>query len=100
MSRPSRRHAQWHQYLCTRSLAAAAKAVPDVPEIAEMVKLAHSAGLRLKNDQKLTAAADGVSKLLISITEKYDGGTMAGLDGLIPKSDKFKGTARKASSVN
>ena len=48
----------------------------------------------------LTAAADGVSKLLASITEKYDGSTMAGLDSLIPGPDKFKGTARNARSVN
>ncbi len=82
-----------------KKLAAAAKAAPDVPEIAGMVELAHSAGLRLKNNQKLTAAADGVSKLLVSIAEKYDGSTMTGLDGLIPKPDKFKGTARKAGAV-
>lgn len=83
-----------------KQLAAAAKAAPDVPEIAEIVEFSHSAGLRLKNDQRLTAAANGVSKLLVSITEKYDGSTMAGLDGLIPKSDKFKGTARKAGAVD
>ncbi len=83
-----------------KQLAAAAKAVPDVPEIAGMVEFSHSAGLRLKNDQKLTVSADGVSKLLVSITEKYDGSTMAGLDGMIPKSDKYKGTARKAGAVD
>jgi hypothetical protein len=83
-----------------KQLAAAAKAAPDVPEIAGMVEFAHSAGLRLKNDQKLKAAADGVSKLLVSITGKYDGSTMTGLDGLIPKSDTFKGTARKAGAVD
>ena len=83
-----------------KQLAAAAKAAPDVPEISGMVEFAHSAGLRLKNDQKLTAAADGVSKLLAKITEKYDGSTMAGLDSLIPGPDKFKGTARKAGAVN
>jgi hypothetical protein len=83
-----------------KQLAAAAKVAPDVPEIAEMVKLAHSAGLRLKNGQKLTLAADGVSKLLVSITGKYDGSTMGGLDSLIPKSDTFKGTARKAGAVD
>jgi hypothetical protein len=81
-------------------LAAAAKAAPEVPEIAEMVEFSHSAGLKLKNDRSLTVAADGVSKLLVNITEKYDGSTMAGLDGLIPKSDKFKGTARKAGAVD
>ena len=83
-----------------KKLAAAAKAVPNVPEIAKMVEFAYSAGLRLKNESRLTVAADGVSKLLASITEKYDGSTMAGLDSLIPGSDKFKGTARKAGVVN
>lgn len=83
-----------------KQLAAAAKAEPGVPEIAKMVELAHSAGLKLKNDRNLGTAADGVSKLLASITEKYDGSTMAGLDSLIPGSDKFKGTARKAGVVN
>ena len=83
-----------------KQLAVAAKAVPDVPEIAKLVEYAHSAGLKLKNDQYLTVAADGVSKLLASITEKYDGSTMAGLDSLIPGADKFKGTARKAGVIN
>ena len=83
-----------------KKLAAAAKAAPNVPEIAKMVEFAYSAGLRLKNESRLTVAADGVSKLLASITEKYDGSTMAGLDSLIPGSDKFKGTARKAGVVN
>jgi hypothetical protein len=83
-----------------KQLAAAAKVVPDVPEIAKMVEYAYSAGLKLNNERSLTAAADGVSKLLVSITEKYDGGTMAGLDSLIPGLDKLKGTAREASAVN
>jgi Cytochrome c554 and c-prime len=83
-----------------KQLATAAKAAPNVPEIGKMVEFAYSAGLRLKNAPRLTAAADGVSKLLVSVTEKYDGSTMAGLDSLIPGSDKFKGTARKAGAVN
>ena len=83
-----------------KQLAAAAKAAPNVPEIAKMVEFAYSAGLKLNNERSLTAAADGVSTLLASITEKYDGSTMAGLDGLIPGPDKFKGTARKASAAN
>ena len=81
-------------------LAAAAKAAPDVPEIAKMVEFAQSAGLKLNNEGSLTAAADGVSKLIESITEKYDGSTMAGLDSLMPGPDKFKGTARNAGAVN
>ncbi len=77
-----------------KQLDAAAKAAPNVPEIAKMVEFAYSAGLKLNNEQFLAAAADGVSKLLVSITEKYDGSTMAGLDSLIPGPDKFKGTAK------
>jgi hypothetical protein len=80
-------------------LAAASKAAPTVPEIAKMVELGHSAGLKLNNDPKLAEAADGVSKLLVAITEKYDGSTLAGLDPLIPKPDKYKGAARAASAV-
>jgi len=83
-----------------KQLAAAAKAVPNVPEIAKMVEFAYSAGLKLNNEAFLTAAADGVSKLLTSITEKYDGSTLTGLDSLIPGPDKLKGTPREASTVN
>ena len=83
-----------------KQLAAAAKAVPNVPEIAKMVEFAYSAGLKLNNDRSLTDAADGVSELLARITEKYDGSTMAGFDSLIPGPDKFKGTARKAGATN
>lgn len=83
-----------------KQLAVVAKAVPSVPEIANIVELSHSAGLKLNNERALTAAADGISKLLEAISEKYDGTTMAGLDGLLPGPDKFKGTARKAGAVN
>ncbi len=83
-----------------KQLAAASKAAPDVPEIAKMVEYAYSAGLKLNNERALTGAADGVSKLLASMTEKYDGSTMAGLDSLIPGPDKIKGKAREASAVN
>jgi hypothetical protein len=83
-----------------KQLTAAAKAAPNVPEIAKMVEYAYSAGLKLNNEPFLTAAADGVSKLLASVTEKYDGSTMAGLDSLIPGPDKFKGTAREAGAAN
>lgn len=78
-----------------KQLDAAAKAAPGVPEIAEIVKFSHAAGLRLNNERQLTAAADGVSQQLVLITEKYDGSTMAGIDSLIPGPDKYKGTARK-----
>ncbi len=83
-----------------KQLSAAANAAPNVPEIAKLVELAYSAGLKLDNERSLTAAADGVSKLLASITEKYDGSTMAGLDSLIPAPDKFKGAVREPGAVN
>lgn len=77
-----------------KQLAVAAKAAPGVPEIAEIVKLSHSAGLKLNNKRRLTIAADGISKQLTLITKQYDGTTMTGLDSLIPGPDKYKGTAR------
>ena len=83
-----------------KQLAVAAKAAPNVPEIAKLVEHAYSAGLKLNNERFLSAAADGVSKLLASITEKYDGSTMAGLDSLIPGPDKFKGKARDAGAAD
>lgn len=83
-----------------RQLAVAAAALPSVPELAKIVELAHSAGLRLKNEQSLTSAADNVAKLLKTIAEKYDGSTMAALDKHIPTPDKFKGTAREANAAN
>lgn len=79
-----------------KALDAAAKAVPSVPEVAKMVELSHTAGLTLNNERHLAAAADGISKLLVAITESYDGSTMAGLDSLIPGPDKYKGAVRKA----
>lgn len=83
-----------------KQLAAAAKAAPNVPEIAKLVEYSYSAGLKLRNESRLTAAADGVSKLLASIAEKYDGSTMAGLDAMIPAADKFKGKVREAGASN
>ncbi len=78
-----------------KQLSVAAKAAPGVPEIAEIVKLSHSAGLRLNNQSRLTAAADGISRQLTLIAGKYDGSTMGGIDSLIPGPDKYQGSARK-----
>jgi hypothetical protein len=78
-----------------QDLAAAAKAVPDVPELAKIVQLSHSAGLKLNNDPALTAAADGIAKQILSLTEKYDGSKLAGVDSLLPGPDKYKGEVRK-----
>jgi hypothetical protein len=81
-------------------LADAAKAAPHVPEIAKLIEYAHSAGLKLNNERFLSAAADGVSRTIATITEKYDGSTLSGLDSLMPGPDKFKGKAREAGAAN
>src|SRR5262245_65489089 len=83
-----------------KQLDAAAKAAPNVPEIAKMVEYAYSVGVKLNNERFLTDAGEGVSKLLARTTEQDDGSTMAGLDSLIPGPDKFKGKARAAAAVN
>ncbi len=83
-----------------RQLAAAAKALPKVPEIAELVRQAHSAGLKLGNQSALTGAADGVSRLVISIAKKYDGAAFAGIDRLILGPKKYRGKVYQSSGAN
>ena len=80
-----------------KQLAAAANAAASVPELKTIVQLSHSAGLKLNNDRALTAAADGIAKQVASLTEKYDGSTLAAIDTMIPGPDKFKGTPRKTN---
>lgn len=77
-----------------KDLAAAAKALPNVPELAKIVQLSYSAGLKLNNDPSLTSAADGISQQIVSLTTKYDGSQLAAIDNLIPGPDKYKGKAR------
>ena len=83
-----------------KQMAAAEKAVPDVPELKKIVELAHSAGLKLNNNRSLTAAADGIQALLEKISGSYDGSSMSGLDAFIPAAAAYKGTARAAAAVN
>jgi Cytochrome c554 and c-prime len=75
-------------------LAAAAKAAPGVPELAAIVQLSHSTGLKLNNDRALSSAADGIEKQILTLTEKYDGSTLAAIDSLIPGPNQFKGKPR------
>jgi hypothetical protein len=82
-----------------KKLDAAAKAAPGVPEIAKLIELSRSAGLKLNNEAALNTAADSVASVLIAITEKYDGSTLAGLDPLIPGPNAYKGKAREAAAV-
>lgn len=82
-----------------QQMAVVAKAVPGVPQFAKLVELAHSADLKLGNETALATAADGISKTLSSISETYDGSTMAGLDSLIPGPGSFKGVARSTTAA-
>lgn len=81
-------------------LERAAKAVPHVPEVSEMVSFGHAAALKLNNETALSDAATGVSQLIAKVTDAYDGSTMANLDPLLPGPNKYKGKARKARAVN
>ena len=74
----------------------AVKAVPNVTELSEIdeiVKLFYSAGLKLNNDQALTAAADAIAAKIIEISTKYDGSQLAALDPLLPQESQYKGKA-------
>lgn len=81
-------------------VAAAAKAVPSIPELRKMIAHAYSSGLKLNNKAALTAAANGVAELTKTIAKSYDGGTMTALDAMIPGPDKFKGKARGVGTGN
>lgn len=83
-----------------RRVAAAAKALPNVPEIARLVEYAYSTGLKIGNQGALNAAADNVSKVVSTISKKYDGGKLTGIDGLMPGPDKYKGRARLPALAN
>jgi hypothetical protein len=81
-------------------MAVAAKALPNIPEIAKIVELSHSAALKLNNAAALNAAADGVAQQVAGLASKYDGSTLAGLDSVVAGTEAFKGKARPASPLN
>jgi hypothetical protein len=78
-----------------KKIAAVAKAVPSAPELAEIVRLGHSAGLKLKNNAALKTAADKIANQTLALIGKYDGSTFSGLDSLIPTEKKYKGSPSK-----
>lgn len=78
-----------------KKLAEAAKSASNVPELAKIVQLSYTAGLKLNNAAALTAAADGVSKEIQSIVTKYDGTQLAAIDGFIPGPNAYKGNAKQ-----
>jgi len=78
-----------------KKIAAVAKALPHVQELANMVTLSHSAGLKLNNNAALTAAADQIAKQILSLIVRFNGSKFAALDRMIPGSSKYKGKPAK-----
>ena len=78
-----------------KSIDAIAKALPNVPEIVEIAKVSHSAGLKLNNNDALSASADAIAEQVGNIVVKYDGSDFSAIDGLIPGPDKYKGKPAK-----
>ena len=74
-----------------KALAAVAKALPSVPEITTIVRLGHSAGLKLSNNKALTAAADGIARQIKKFAGTRNGSNLGGIDKMIPGPAKFKG---------
>lgn len=62
-----------------------------IDEFKAMLEIAEAAELKLNHRDALTQAADQVAKLGQQLSSKYDGSTLAGLDGLMPDESKFKG---------
>lgn len=78
-----------------KKVAALAKLLPDVTELASIVKLSKSAGLKLNNEASLTKAADGISVEALALSMNYDGSTFGALDKYVPGQDKYKGKPAK-----
>ncbi len=78
-----------------KKVAAVAKLLPDVKELAAIVKLSKSAGLKLNNEESLTKAADGISVEALALSMNYDGSTFGALDKYVPGPDKYKGKPAK-----
>ena len=69
-----------------KKLAAAAKALPSVPELSSIVRLGYSAGLKLNNNKALSAAANGIA------AGNHSGSELSWIDAMIPGPEKIKGT--------
>jgi hypothetical protein len=75
-----------------KKLAAVAKALPNVPEIAKIVRLGYSAGLKLNNNKALSAAADSIARQAKKFLGAHNGDKLSGIDGIIPSPENFRGT--------
>ncbi len=74
-----------------KKLADAANRLPDVKELAAIVRLSHSAGLKLNNKRALYAAADAIAKEIQKFAANHDGQRLGAIESMIPGPAKFKG---------
>lgn len=74
-----------------KAMLAAAKRLPDIPELGSIVEHAHAAGLKLNNKKALMAAADKVAATGKVLAARHDGGKLAAIDPLIPGKSKYVG---------
>lgn len=81
----------WRAEHARKRMAKIAKALPSVPELSNMVKWGHSAGLKLNNREALLAAAKGVANEALRLAGRYDGNGFGVIDGMIPGTEKYKG---------
>ena len=86
----ARRVAQTRQ-----KIAILARALPNVPELAQMVKHGKSAWLTLNNKKALHAAAKNVAQETINLSNRYNGQTFAAIDQFLPQSKDFRGKPKK-----
>ncbi|RDD62376.1 hypothetical protein DRB17_08335 [Ferruginivarius sediminum] len=74
-----------------KRFAQATELVGDVPEMAEITKVAKSAGLKLNNEAELTAAADRIGELTRKMVDSHEGSAFAAIDPALPGKSKWKG---------
>ena len=62
-----------------------------LPEVAEILKIAGTADVKLSNEKPLVAAADAVATQTKLIATKYNGSELAAVDALLPPPASYKG---------
>ena len=76
-------------------VAAVASALSKYPEFGNLVRLSHTAGLKLNNKKALTAAADKIATEALRIVAKHDGSNFGAVDKLMPPPSAYKGEPAK-----
>lgn len=76
-------------------MAAIAKVLPEVSEVAAIAELGHSSGLKLNNAKALTLVADNISLETLKLISNHNGEKLTNVDSLIPTEKKYKGSPVK-----